>query len=43
MSNKKKKDERGGAGKGNNHKNDNWGRFNTPPVSRASNPNRGLI
>jgi hypothetical protein len=43
-SNKKKKDERdGGAGKGNDHKNDNWGRFNTPPVSRASDPNRGLI
>jgi hypothetical protein len=33
----------GGAGKGNDHKNDNWGRFNTPPVSCASNPNRGLI
>jgi hypothetical protein len=41
---KKKKDERDGvAGKGNDHKNDKWGRFNTLPVSHASSPNKGLI
>jgi hypothetical protein len=43
-SNKRKKDGHdGGTGKGNDHKNDNWGHFNTPPLSRASDPNKGLI
>jgi hypothetical protein len=42
--NKRKKDEHdGSAGKGNDHKNDHWGHFNTPPASHASDPNKGLI